>query len=325
MHTVGIISQNLVEQHHLRAVVEESICTTSFTYLIDHIVNNPDLRHSPAIENTDILLINADALADDQREDMPTFERWLFGLNKPIIFSEGKTFAAHEAEFSTWAKQLKAKIISAKSELSLSASPYTPANKVWVLAASTGGPEAVREFLDTIPAQCGLGFLYAQHIEADQQQALAKTITRSSHYHCRIAEQGDRITADTVMLVPSHQQVTLLADGTLTLDEHPWRGVYRPSIDQVIAMVATCFGRQSGVIFFSGMGDDGMAGARLMHRRGGQVWIQTPSSCVSDSMPKAIYSTGCVSTIGTPKQLGILIKKQLLKGHEGHDSLVGIG
>ncbi|MEC8429076.1 MAG: chemotaxis protein CheB, partial [Pseudomonadota bacterium] len=60
---------------------------------------------------------------------------------------------------------------------------------------------------------------------------------------------------------------------------------------------------QCGAIVFTGMADDGTAGARLIHQNGGQVWVQSPSSCTISSMPDEALNTGVVSVIASPEGL----------------------
>jgi chemosensory pili system protein ChpB (putative protein-glutamate methylesterase) len=308
---VGIISHTMVQQHHLRQVIEACGFQVSVVCLIDQLIGDIDRLKKNDSDATDIWLVDVDTFSLNQTTSALSFERWLFGLTQPVIFGEGSTYSEPEASFQSWVRQVKVKLLRASSNLTLQRNPKPSANIVWVLAASTGGPEAVKEFLDNIPANLGAAFVYAQHIEAGHYQALVKTIARSSHYSARIATHGDRIVANTVTVVPSHQQLDLLEDGILFIREESWRGEYRPSIDQVVAMVANCFGAQSGVIFFSGMGNDGMVGARLMAKRGGKVWVQSPDTCTSDSMPCAVKKTGCVTKIGSPKQLASYFKHYL--------------
>jgi len=300
---VGIISHTLVQQHHLRQVIEECGFQVSVVWLLEQLIADIDQLQKNDPVATDIWLVDVDTFSINQTSSALSFERWLFGLSQPVIFGEGSTYSAGEASFQSWVRQVKAKLLRASSHLTSQRNPKPSANIVWVLAASTGGPEAVKQFLDAIPADVGVAFIYAQHIESGQHQALAKTIARSSHYRGCMASHGDKIVANTVTVVPSHQQLDLLEDGIIVIRDRPWRGEYRPSIDQVVAMVANCFGAQSGVIYFSGMGDDGMNGARLMARRGGKVWVQSPDTCTSDSMPCAVKHTGCVTKMGSPKEL----------------------
>ncbi|MGH1487358.1 MAG: chemotaxis protein CheB [Cellvibrionaceae bacterium] len=300
---VGIISQTLVQQHHLRHIVEECGYEVEVAWLINQLID--DLALLKNTEAIDVWLVDVDTFSLNQTKKALLFERWLFDLKTPVIFGEGNTYNATEEGFSSWIRQLTSKLLSVSGQLYLDQQQQQQqqAEFVWVLAASTGGPEAVKKFLDLLPAGLGIAFLYTQHIEARQNRSLATSVTRDSQYHGRVANHGDTLCADTVTIVPAKQELDVLSDGTLIVREQAWRGEYKPSIDQVVATVADRYGSRGGAIFFSGMGDDGVTGARLMARRAGRVWIQAPPTCASDSMPLAVSRTGCVTATGSPEQL----------------------
>ncbi len=303
---VGIISQTLVQQHHLRHIVEECGCEVSTVWLINQLLDNPTVLDEK--QSIDAWLVDVDTSSLSQTKNSQLFERWLFDLKEPIIFGEGNTYNAVEASFNSWVRQLTEKLLSVSGQLSLVQQQQKPAEFVWALCASTGGPEAVKSFLDRLPNGLGVAFVYVQHIESRQSSTLANTISRDSRYRGQMAVHGDILCADTVTIVPSAHQLDILADGTLVVRSEPWRGKYQPSIDQIVATIAERFGNRGGAIFFSGMGDDGTVGARLLSRRHGHVWVQAPATCASDAMPTAINKTGCVTTTGSPEQLADYFK-----------------
>ena len=298
---VGIITQTLVQQHHLRETAEACGCTVEGAWLIEQLLKRLDsLANQGGI---DIWLVDVDTFSLEQTKTMVSFERWLFNLKVPVIFGEGNSYNATEDGFNSWMRQITSKLLSTCGRLYLQQERQQSATAVWVLAASTGGPEAVKRFLDPLPKGLGIAFLYVQHIESQQHSSVVSSVTRDSQYTGRVAQHGDILCADSVTIVPAHQELDVLADGTLMLRDTPWGGEYKPSIDKVVGSIAERFGSRGGAIFFSGMGDDGVVGARLLSRRSGQVWIQSLSSCTSDSMPAAIKKTDCVTVTGTPEQL----------------------
>lgn len=307
--SIGIISQTLVQQHHLRNVVEECGHKASTAWLINHVLGDLDLLASS--QAIDAWLIDIDTFSLERTDTIALFENWLFDLKVPIIFGEGHTYNATEESFKSWLRQITTKLLSLTGELYLHQEQQRPADFVWVLAASTGGPEAVKQFLDALPAGLGVAFIYAQHIESQQNKTLAMSVTRDNHYRGCVAEHGDILCADTVTVAPAKKAMDLLPDGTIVIRDKPWRGQYKPSIDQIVATVADRFGVRGGTIFFSGMGSDGVIGARIMSSRTGRVWIQAPVTCASDMMPAAINQTGCVTATGSPKQLANYLENSL--------------
>ncbi len=157
-----------------------------------------------------------------------------------------------------------------------------------VLASSLGGPPAVKAFLDALQPDLPFGMLYAQHIEPEQLDSLARVLARHSHYQLQLAQPGDVVQPGTVLLVPVAQRLDVAAGGILKDPGAPWAGPYRPCLDQVIDAAARAYGRRAGVVVFSGMGEDGSAAARRLEQAGGPVWAQDAASSGCSSMPDAV-------------------------------------
>ena len=305
---VGIISESIVQQHHLRGIAEACGFVIANAWLVTQLFNNFFLLER-AKEDVDIWLVDIDSSSLASLDKFSAFERWLYELTVPVIFGEGRVYNVSDSNFGSWSKLLADKLLGISGQLSVIKLELTPAKRIWVLAASTGGLNAVKEFLDALPTGLKLALVYVQHIESQQNHTLANSIARNSDYNGQMAGHGDVLCVDTVTVVASDKQLDILKNGTLAIRDHPWRGAYRPSIDHIVASVAARFGRGSGVIYFSGSGDDGIVGARLMSRSGGRVWIQTPTQCTVDAMPNAINATGCVKLIDSVENLAIHLQR----------------
>lgn len=181
---------------------------------------------------------------------------------------------------------------------------YHRAQYVWVLGASTGGPEAVTQFLRGIPADLTrVAFIYVQHTESHALLNLRQVMARHSQWRVELTDIPQVVREKTVYMVSPALQVELLEAGVLSPSNEPWSGPFRPSIDQVIAKVARVYGARGGAIIFSGMGDDGAKSCSLLYHRGGRVWSQLRSTCTVDSMPASVESRGCVAFSATPVEL----------------------
>ena len=178
------------------------------------------------------------------------------------------------------------------------------AQKAWVLAASTGGPEAITVFLKGIPADLnGIALFYVQHMENHGFQNLCNVVAKHTHWTVKIIDEARIVRENTLYVVSPEYQFELTDGGVISPLAEPWAGRYRPSIDQVIAKVARVYRQRAGAIVFTGMGDDGAHSVTLMHHSGGQVWVQQPSSCTIDSMPVSVEKKGCVTFSGKPQEL----------------------
>ncbi len=174
---------------------------------------------------------------------------------------------------------------------------------VCVLAASLGGPAAVKEFLDFIPSGLPVAFVLAQHIDARMQESLTRVLVRHNHMPCHIAHDGDKLKSGQLLIAPVETEIDFSADGQVISRNIKWDGPYSPSIDQVLANVGRRFGKKSIAIIFSGMGSDGSISGPQMVEAGGSVWAQDEKTCACPSQPDAMRATGCVSFSGTPFDL----------------------
>lgn len=174
---------------------------------------------------------------------------------------------------------------------------------VWVLGASIGGPEAVREFLAALPADVPALFLLAQHMGADFFDLMVQQLARASRLPVRTVLDGDIVRHGSVLVVPLAERLLLGPDGRVSVRAADEPSPYRPSIDRVLRDVADRFGRTSGAIVFSGMARDAVAGAIHMRECGGTVWVQDPATCVISSMVDGAQDAGVVSFVGSPAEL----------------------
>jgi chemosensory pili system protein ChpB (putative protein-glutamate methylesterase) len=284
-------------------------------------------------ENLDPVWLDSEEL-DLWMVDLTSEDRWQHFLDDllenaaaPILFCDGQAPDRAAPEYPRWERRLLGKMLdyverprvdeSLEDVASHTAATSidTPSEfrqpevragdpeRVWVLGASLGGPAAVKEFLDCLPAELPVAFVLAQHIDAGFLETLTQVLVRDNGFECRIGYEGERLRHGHVILAPVEHEIGFSDDGSVRSTEQAWEGPYAPSIDQVINNVATCFDVRSGAILFSGMGNDGSISGPLLRTRGAPVWAQTPDSCAASSQPDSARETGCVSFSGSPEEL----------------------
>jgi two-component system chemotaxis response regulator CheB/chemosensory pili system protein ChpB (putative protein-glutamate methylesterase) len=175
--------------------------------------------------------------------------------------------------------------------------------RVWVLGASVGGPESVREFLAEFPRDYPALFLLAQHLGDEFVDMMAKQLGRATQMTVRTPAHGERVSHGEIVIVPNAQRLQVDPMGVVLLEKDASEAAYRPSIDRVIEDVANRYGANGGAIVFSGMSDDAVAGCRYLVEKGGKVYAQSPESCVVSTMVDGVNEAGLVSFEGTPKEL----------------------
>lgn len=179
----------------------------------------------------------------------------------------------------------------------------TGVQRVFVLGASIGGPEAVRVFLGALPAGFPVVFILAQHMGEEFVELMSAQLARSIALTVRTPTHGERVGNGEVLIVPTTHRLRIDDEGVITLALLTEKSAYTPSIDQVLRDVADQFGDKAGVIVFSGMAHDAVAGSQYLKSKGGVVWVQDPETCVISSMIDGVREAGVVDFLGSPQQL----------------------
>ena len=161
-----------------------------------------------------------------------------------------------------------------------------------LIACSTGGPQALTELVPKLPSPLGAGALIVQHMPAGFTGSLAARLDNASSLAVREAQAGDQLDSRTALVAPGGRHLHIRPDHTAILgDEDPVGGL-RPRADLTIADVARVCGSDVLLVVLTGMGKDGLEGAREVRQRGGRILAEAESSCTVYGMPRAIVEAG---------------------------------
>jgi two-component system chemotaxis response regulator CheB/chemosensory pili system protein ChpB (putative protein-glutamate methylesterase) len=175
--------------------------------------------------------------------------------------------------------------------------------RIFVLGASIGGPEAVRDFLSALPARFPVLFVLAQHMGEEFLELMAAQLAKAVKLTVRKPTHGERVAQGEVLIVPTTHRLQVDNEGVVTLAHLREKTQYSPSIDQVLRDAADQFGDKAGAIVFSGMAHDAIEGSQYLKSRGGIIWVQDPDTCVVSSMVDGARAAGIVDFTGSPQQL----------------------
>lgn len=215
------------------------------------------------------------------------------------LLAASATGGAEEDDFM---REFAAMTASAASPTAVTSSGG-PIARAWVLGASIGGPDAVREFLAAIPSSIQATFVLAQHMGADFVDLMVAQLQKATRLPVTIATAGMQASHGQVLVVPITERMLLDSSGEVRVVALDDVSPYSPSIDRVLIDVADRFGKSAGAIIFSGMAHDAIEGAKHLAAKGGTVWVQDPATCVVSSMIDGAMEAGIVSFIGTPADL----------------------
>jgi two-component system chemotaxis response regulator CheB/chemosensory pili system protein ChpB (putative protein-glutamate methylesterase) len=183
-------------------------------------------------------------------------------------------------------------------------------NRVYVLGASIGGPEAVRDFLSDLPRGYPALFLLAQHMGAEFVDLMAQQLAKATPLTVRTPTHGERVSHGDVVIVPTTHRLQVDVDGVVLLERVSSDGAYSPSIDRVLRDAADRYGAAASAIIFSGMTTDAVDGAKYLASKGGAVYAQHPDTCVVSSMIDGVVEAGIVKVLGAPKELAGIVNAQ---------------
>jgi len=255
------------------------------------------------------VLFGLDAAPGKQSREYPQWEKRLISKLRVLLGTpdqtpgvEDRPIAAIPGELTPSAGKAKQGSLPLPAHVS-PRGPQESVERVVILAASLGGPAAVKEFLDCLPAGLPAAFVYAQHIDDKAANVLLRVLGRHSALSLTEARAGNRLRNGEIVVIPVEHEISFDPDGQMVFHANPWPGPYGPSINQVILNVADYYRARTIVILFSGMGNDGAVAGPLAKLYGNLIWSQSSESCVISSMPDAVAATGCVEFRGTPSQL----------------------
>lgn len=166
--------------------------------------------------------------------------------------------------------------------------PRAAGPRALLIVTSTGGPRALAAVVPKLPSPLGLGTMIVQHMPAGFTASLAARLDRSSALSVREAAGGEAWDPGVALIAPGGRHLRLGAGGVARLsDEEPLGGL-RPRADLLIEDAATKWGERLTLVVLTGMGSDGLRGAREVRRRGGRIIVEAEQTCTVYGMPRAI-------------------------------------
>lgn len=192
---------------------------------------------------------------------------------------------------------------------SLEQAPLRPAEHVGVaIAASTGGPEALRTVIPALQPGVRAAYFLVLHGPAWMLETFSERLLGISKLKVRMAADHTVIETDTVYVCPG--EVHLKVEGfELRLSHEPAENFVRPAADPLFRSVAANYGRNGVAVVMTGMGRDGSLGAQHVHHAGGRVLVQDPTTAIAASMPRTTLGMGCVDQIFRLEELGAGIQQ----------------
>ena len=183
-----------------------------------------------------------------------------------------------------------------------------PADPIDVLAigASTGGIHAIASLFQALPPRIGVPILVTQHLPEPFMAVFARQIGIAARREALVAVDGMELLPDRIIIAPGRAHLTVESKGRVQLvrlsNDAASSGCL-PSVDPMFASVGVEFGTSAVGVILTGMGRDGVEGARRLVACGGSVIAQDEASCAVFGMPRAIIEAGCACAVMPPEKI----------------------
>lgn len=176
---------------------------------------------------------------------------------------------------------------------------FVTTEKIIVVGASTGGTEAIREFLVRLPADAP-GVLIVQHMSAPFVKSFATRLDTLCKISVKQAEDNERVLPGHAYIAPGDFHLLLRRSGAnymTELSQSDPVNRHRPSADVLFRSAAKHAGKNVIGVIMTGMGKDGADGMLEMYRAGAYNLAQNEASCVVFGMPKEAIALGAVHEV----------------------------
>jgi len=206
----------------------------------------------------------------------------------------GKPNVTNVEELRRWGRELahsvclmaEVPVISRRQRTgSVTPPPIGARVDVFGVVASTGGPPALAELLSKLPRDLPVPILVAQHITVGFTQGMVRWLSQVTPLTVDVARDGERLEPGRVYFPQDGQDLLVDSAGLARMQRS--RGGPCPNGDVLLSSLASAFGRRSGGVVLTGMGEDGARGLLAIRNAGGITFSQDEATSVVYGMPRA--------------------------------------
>lgn len=226
-----------------------------------------------------------------------------------VMEKPGKFTSSFRHRAGDWVKEMKllskVKVIThprgrlgspASREAGFRKEKDKPVVKMVAIAASAGGPEAIREILNNLPPKVPFPLGIVQHLPAGFIRELVAWLDATSKIKVKEAKNGESVGPDCAFVAPAPFNMLIADGGRIILDGcSPDKTC--PSADIFFGSVARVYGSCAMGIVLTGMGRDGAEGLKKIRSAGGKTIAQDEKTSLIFGMPKAAIEIGAAEKI----------------------------
>ncbi|MGZ0080773.1 protein-glutamate methylesterase/protein-glutamine glutaminase [Methylomonas sp. YC3] len=171
---------------------------------------------------------------------------------------------------------------------------FKTTHKIVALGSSTGGTEAVKELVKSLP-RTAPAIVITQHLPLAFSASFAKHVNEATEMTACVASNGQLILPGNIYIAPGDQHLMVVRDGAryaCRLDDGPPVNRHKPSVDVLFRSVAENVGSNAVGVMLTGMGADGARAMLEMREAGAVNIVQDEASSIVWGMPGEAYKLG---------------------------------
>ncbi len=178
-------------------------------------------------------------------------------------------------------------------------------DKIVLIGASTGGTEALRVILESLPLDSP-GIVIVQHMPEHFTAAFAQRLNTICRVSVKEASDGDSVLRGHALIAPGNKHTLLKRSGAryyVEVKDGPLVCRHRPSVDVLFRSAARYAGKNAVGVIMTGMGDDGAKGMKEMKGSGAFTIAQDEASSIVFGMPKEAIKLEAVEKVVSLDQI----------------------
>lgn len=168
------------------------------------------------------------------------------------------------------------------------------------IGVSTGGPDALARVIPALRPDLPVPVVIVQHMPPVFTAMLAQRLDQLSPLPVSEAVHGEPASPGHVYLAPGGRHLEVHRLGgylTLELSDDPPENSCRPAVDVLFRSAVGATGGRMLAAVLTGMGQDGLEGARVVHAAGGLLVAQDEPTSVVWGMPGFVARAGLGATV----------------------------
>ncbi|NPA95696.1 MAG: chemotaxis response regulator protein-glutamate methylesterase [Thermodesulfobacteria bacterium] len=168
------------------------------------------------------------------------------------------------------------------------------------IGVSTGGPNSLNEVIPRFPANFRLPIFLVQHMPPLFTSQLAQRLDQKSKLRVVEAENDMPVRGGTVYIAPGDYHMVVKRRNNscvVALNQDPPENSCRPAVDVLFRSLAEVYGPRVLAAVLTGMGQDGLEGAKILKSKGAVILAQDKETSVVWGMPKFVAESGLADRV----------------------------